>query len=144
MLVPHPVNPSEDRFTGRVPTYMSINGTPVRVPDDYTRERDKLAITEGPGIISSFFTDDNEIRDWVAKQSVAGLGTVSREEKLRMIGVLMSGIVSAEDMTAIRKLLSAVTTPEEMEFLRARIEPQIVSLTDFGQRFLLRSALSRI
>jgi hypothetical protein len=47
-------------------------------------------------------------------------------------------------MTAIRKLLSAVTTPEEMEFLRARIEPQIVSLTDFGQRFLLRSALSRI
>ncbi|HEY6475714.1 MAG TPA: hypothetical protein VI456_03980 [Polyangia bacterium] len=61
-----------------------------------------------------------------------------------MIGVLMSGIVSAEDMTAIRKVLSAVTTPEEMQFLRFRIEPEIISLTDLGQRLLLRSALQRI
>ncbi|HEY6475715.1 MAG TPA: hypothetical protein VI456_03985 [Polyangia bacterium] len=70
LLVPHPLNPNEDRFTGRVPTYVAINGIPVRVPDDYTRERDKLAVTEGPGILSSFFTDDNEIRaGWRSRAS---------------------------------------------------------------------------
>jgi hypothetical protein len=86
----------------------------------------------------------HQIRAWVATQSITGLGTVSRDEKLRMIDVLMSGVVTDADMTAIRKLLSAVTTAQEMAFLRQAIEPHVRSLMDFAQRAVLRGALLRL
>jgi hypothetical protein len=143
LLVPFPVTPSQDRWTGRVPTYtVGPEGTSVEAPDDYTRTRDRIIADEGPGIVASFFNDDNQIRAWVATHGLAIIGRQPVNEKIRMIHTLLNGWVSDEDLVAIRRLCRS--NPGDMAAIRTAIAPRIRELTDLGQRTQLRLILGTI
>jgi hypothetical protein len=145
-LVPHPVDASKDRWTGRSPTYVAgPDGTVIRQADDYTQMRDRIIAHEAPGIIAGFFNDDDQIRAWVSSTDVAALGRQPVAEKIRMIETLLSGWISDGDMVAIEKICQSVTTPGEMAQLRAHFQSQIASrMSDIGQRTRFRVALARI
>jgi hypothetical protein len=148
-LVPRPVAPDKDRWTGRTPTYVAgPDGTMVRQADDYTQMRDKIIAHEAPGIIAGFFNDDDQVRAWVTSTDLAALGRQPAQEKIRMIETLLGGFfswISDADVAAIERICQSVTTPAEMAQLRAHFESQIVSrMSDIGQRTRFRAALVRI
>jgi hypothetical protein len=145
-LVPTPVDPSHDRWTGRTPTYVNTPGGPVRQADDYTMTRDRVIASEGPGVVAGFFTDDDQVRAWVARQNLAAIGRQPVSEKIRMIDTLIGGffsVVSAEDIRTIEIILSSVTTAGEMETLRRTYGPRATEIGDIGYRTRLRVALAR-
>jgi hypothetical protein len=145
-LVPTPVDPTHDRWSGRTPTYVAGPNGPVRAADDYTMTRDRVIASEGPGVVSGFFTDDDEVRDWVARQDLAAIGRQPVAEKLRMINTLIGGffsVVTEGDIRAIEIILSSVTTEAEMETLRRALSPRAIDIGDMGYRTRLRVALVR-
>lgn len=148
-LVPRPVDPSKDRWTGRTPMYVAgPNGTMIRQADDYTQMRDKIIAHEAPGIIAGFFNDDDQVRAWVSKTDLGALGRQPVSEKIRMIETLLGGffsVITDDDVAAIEKICQSVTEPAEMAQLRAHFEQQIVDrMSDIGQRTRFRVALVRI
>jgi hypothetical protein len=119
---------------------------PVRTADDYTMTRDRVIASEGPGVVSGFFTDDDEVRDWVARQDLGAIGRQPATEKLRMINTLIGGffsVVTEGDIRAIEIILSSVTTEAEMETLRRALSPRATDIGDIGYRTRLRVALVR-
>jgi hypothetical protein len=143
-LVPRPVNPSADRWTGRIPTYvLAPGGTAVRQADDYTMTHDRIIQQEAPGIIAGFSNDDDQIRDWVARHQLPAIGRQSQGEKIRMINTLLDGYVEDVDLDAIEKLCNSVTSGGEMNAIRNAINPRVTSLSSLGQRTRLRVILSR-
>jgi len=149
-LIPRPVNTNKDRWIGRTPTYhMGPGDVPIRGVDDYTKMRDQVILHEGPGVVSGFLNDDDEVREWVRDNSQAGnldaLGRQPAPEKIRMINTLIGGffsVISEEDMATIETILRSVKTADEMRVLRAALEPRANSF-DFGKRERFRLALSR-
>ena len=143
LLVPYPVNPTQDRWTGRTPTYITTPDGPVRVADDYTSTRDRVIAREGPGVVAGFFNDDDQIRAWVARQDLSAVGRQPTAEKIRMINMLLDGWVSDDDLDAIARICQSVTNSQEMVAIRSAISPREISLTSIGQRTRLRVILSR-
>ncbi len=144
LLVPYPINPTRDRWTGRTPTYIvGPDGNPVRVADDYTMTRDRIIASEGPGVLAGFFNDDDQIRTWVAKQDLAAVGRQPAPEKIRMINTLLDGWVSDDDLDAIDRICRSVTSFQGMVAIQNAISPLEISLTSIGQRTRLRVILSR-
>jgi hypothetical protein len=144
--VPTPVDPSHDRWTGRTPTYVNTSRGPVRQADDYTMTRDRVIASEGPGVVAGFFTDDDQVRAWVARRNLAAIGRQPVSEKIRMIDTLIGGffsVVSAEDIRTIEIILSSVSTAAEMETLRQTYGPRATEIGDIGYRTRLRVALAR-
>jgi len=144
-LVPTPVDPTRDRWTGRTPTYVQGPDGPVRMPDDYTRMRDRVIMSEGPGVLSGLLTDDDEVRAWVSRQDLAAIGRQPAAEKLRMIETLIGGffsVVTDDDMRAIERIIASVGSESEMATLRARLLPRAIEL-GFEDRTRLRIALAR-
>ena len=145
-LVPRPVDPSADRWTGRTPTYVNTRNGPVRVSDDYTRMRNDVILREGPGVISGLWTDDNQVRAWVAGQEPAAIGRQPPEEKIRMIETLIGGFfswISDDDVEAMERILRSVTSRAEMQRLRRALSPRALDFTSLGQRTRFRVALAR-
>jgi hypothetical protein len=143
-LVPRPVNPAVDRWSGRTPTYVAgPDGEMIRVADDYTMTRDRVIRSEGPGVIAGFFTDDDQIRAWVGRMDSAAIARQPTDEKIRMIDTLMSGWISDDDMVAMEKILGSVSSPAEMQILRRTFEPRATEFTSIGQRTRFRVALAR-
>jgi uncharacterized protein DUF4157 len=145
-LIPYPVDPSRDRWTGRTPTYVSTPQAPgpIRAVDDYTRMRDRIVIREAPGIAGGFFNDDNQIRAWVARQSLSAIARQPAAEKTRMINTLLNGWISDDDVISIERICLSVPSSSEMATIRAEITPRITEMTSIGQRTRVRVALSRL
>ena len=146
-LIPRPVNPAADRWTGRTPTYvMGPDGNPVRVADDYTQMRDRVIRHEGPGVVAGFFNDDDQVRAWVRRMDQAALARQPADEKIRMINTLIGGFfswISEDDMQAMEKILGSVSTESEMQVLRAALGPRATDFSSFAQRTRFRLALAR-
>ena len=143
LLVPTAIDPSQDRWTGRSPTYMidPASGQSVRQPDDYSTMRDKVIVKEAPGIVAGFFNDDNQIRTWVANQSLAAIGRQPPGQKIRMINTLMDGWISDADVAAIERICHSVIDAGEMATIRNAINPRLNSMRSLGQRTRVRGAL---
>ena len=145
-LVPHPVDPTADRWTGRTPTFVNTPDGPVRVADDYTRMRDDVVMREGPGVVSGLWTDDNQVRQWTGNQDLPAIARQSPEEKIRMIETLIGGTfswISDDDVDAMERILRSVTSRAEMQRLRRALSPRAVDFTSIGQRTRFRIALAR-
>jgi hypothetical protein len=147
-LVPFPVDPSKDRWTGRTPTYRAGPHGPVRVADNYTQMRDDVIAREAPGVIAGFFNDDDQIRAWVSSADLGALGRQPVGEKIRMIDTLLGGFfswITDADVNAIVRICQSVPDPAEMRLLRDRFYADIPSrMSDIGQRTRVRIALTRI
>ena len=65
------------------------------------RELRNLAASEAPGIASELTGDDDRVRDWINRIDVAALGRQSETDVARMLNVLLSGVVTDDDMRAI-------------------------------------------
>lgn len=143
-LVPRPLHPEQDRWSGRMPTFQvdPFTGQPYRVADDYTRARDHLASSEGPGMLDGVLRADDDVRAWVNVHREA-LGRQSIKEKIRMIETLFDGWMSEEDLRAIELLVRSVGTGAEMAQLRERFEPRLLELQNLGHRMRMRIALMR-
>lgn len=141
-LVPVPVDPSRDRWTGRVPEYVNTRSGRIRKPDDYTRMKEHVFLSEGPDVAAGFLADDNEIRDWVAQHSPAALARQPVGEKIRMLKVLLSGSISREDIATMYRIVESVRTSAEMRVMDAAVSPAAVAL-NAGERARLRLALQR-
>jgi hypothetical protein len=142
-LIPRPTDPSKDRWSGRIPTYMVGPDGAMRRPDDYTAMRDKVILSEGPGVMKGIFTDDDEIRSWVSSADIGPLGRQPPEEKIRMLNTLIDGVVTEDDMVAMEKLLRSVASSQEMDRIRAAMRPREIAFSDLGQRTRFRVALAR-
>ena len=145
-LVPQPVDPTADRWTGRTPRFVTTRNGPVRVPDDYTRMRDDVILREGPGVISGLWTDDNQVRQWVAGQDLPAIGRQPPEEKIRMIETLIGGFfswISDDDVIAMERILGSVGSRTEMQRLRRALLSRALDFTSIGQRTRFRLALAR-
>jgi hypothetical protein len=145
-LVPRPVDPAADRWTGRKPRYVYTGRGPVRLPDDYSRMRDEVIWREGPGVIRGLWTDDNQVRAWVASQDLDAIGRQPADEKIRMIETLIGGFfswISDDDVDAMERILRSVTSRAEMARLRLALSARAREFTSFGQRTRFRVALAR-
>jgi hypothetical protein len=97
-------------------------------------------VRESRGALS----DDDGVRAWVRNANPTAISALGAAEKVRMIGVLMEGWISSDDMVAMRRLLRGVTTRAEAERIRAAITPRLLEFTDLGQRTQMRVALSQM
>lgn len=108
-LIPRAVDPSRDRWTGRVTRWQKTVSGSFPVPDDYTAMRSKVIADEGPDVVAGLVTEDDRVRAWIARHADA-LGRQPLEQRARMGRVLLSGVVGAEDLRALRALVSASRT----------------------------------
>lgn len=145
-IVPRPVDPSRDRWTGRTPSYApGPPGTSVRQADDYTQMRDKVVAHEAPGVMAGFVVDDDQIRDWLNRQDMGAIGRQSVGEKIRMIDTLIGGVFSVvtdDDMRAIERICQSVTNAAEMAQIRAAID--LLRFSDLGDRARFRVYVRRL
>lgn len=90
--------------------------------------------------------DATEVTDFIHTSSAALLGVMTRQEKVRLITVILNAwYISDRDVYAIERLCGSVPTPQEMTFIRTAITPLIVPhMSDIGQRTRVRVALVRI
>ncbi|MEW5930935.1 MAG: hypothetical protein AB1941_26020 [Gemmatimonadota bacterium] len=120
-LIPRPVDPSRDRWTGRVTRWRKgADGSPVPVPDDFSAMTSDVISREGPDVVEGFVTDDDRVRDWIARHAGV-LGRQTLPDRRRLGEVLLSGVAGAEDLAALRTLLDAST--EDRAELGAALRP---------------------
>jgi hypothetical protein len=148
-LVPRPVDPSRDRWTGRTPTYVPGPEGPVRTEDDYTQMQRTVIRQEAPGVIrGALWSDDDDVRDWVDGTDLAAIGRQPVQEKIRMIDVLIGGFfswISDDDVATIERICRSISTAEEMAIVRDRFYGELPSrMTSIGQRTRVRIALTRL
>jgi|GEM_PF-2359042 len=146
-LIPYPVNPNRDRWTGRTPTYIDTPDGPIQVPDDYSNMTNRVVQREAPGIITGFFTDDDHIRDWVSHQSLDAIGRQPATEKIRMINTLLDSWswIGDDDVHAIDKICQSVKTSTEANYIRDAIAPLIVErMSSIAQRTKVRESLANM
>lgn len=148
-LVPRPVDPSRDRWSGRVPAYVPTpTGNMVRVEDDWTQTRRRVVTSEGPGVLQGALSrDDDDVRSWVARNTTELIGRQPVEEKIRMIDTLIGGFfswISEDDVRTIERICGSVTSAAEMAVLRRRFFDEVGErMTSISQRTRVRVALSR-
>lgn len=126
-LIPFPVDPRHNNWSRL----------------DYARMYASVARREGPGIVTGYFSEDDEIRDWVSRQSLDAIGRQPVSEKIRMINTLLDGWISDDDVIAIERICLSVTTNSEMNYISSKITPRLSEMTSLGQRTRVRVALSR-
>ena len=105
-LIPRAVDPSRDRWTGRVTRWQKTVSGSFPIPDDYTAMRSKVIADEGPDVVAGLVTEDDRVRAWIARHADA-LGRQPLEERARMGRVLLTGLVGDEDVRAVGALVSA-------------------------------------
>jgi hypothetical protein len=86
--------------------------------------------------------DDDEVRAWVSAHSLAEIGRISTADKLRAIWVLQRGWISDDDMSAMARICSSVTTSNEAQAVRAGVN--LLIFGDLGQRTKMRVFLSKM
>ncbi len=141
-VVPVPVDMAKDRWSGRVPTYVTTpDGTSVRQADDYTQMRSRIVAAEGGDIAAGTYTDDNRVRDWVTRVDAAALARQPVTDKQRLIDILLSGVTREGDVAAIEKIGASATAPGELAELRKPFVKRTGSLKTTSQRRRVRVAL---
>jgi hypothetical protein len=148
--VPAVVDMKEDRWTGREPTYVNDpEAGPVRVPDDYTRMRDKVIAAEGPGYLSGLVNDVNQARGWIKRQDPSGLQRLGLEERGRLIKLFISAWwIREEDVLAIEQLcdgapgsdLAALRTNVDTSGMHSQAQRQRVLTALYGMTAQVRAA----
>ena len=128
-LIPKAVDPTKDRWTGRTPTYTETPDGPIRNADDYTMKRDQIIMDEGPGVIAGLFTDDDAVRDWVARQDPPAIGRQTAADKSRMINTLLSGYITEGDVAAIERIAATVPDDAEMATIRGQVQGGVNGMT---------------
>ena len=61
-----------------------------------------------------------------------------------MILRLLEGWISDDDVSAIERICSSVTTNSQMMRIRNAINPDLTDMTDLGQRTRVRIAINRM
>jgi hypothetical protein len=89
-----------------------------------------------------WINDDDQVASWVNTHPLLDVGRLSTVHKIKAITVLMGGWVSPQDMVAICKLCSSVTTKDEAKAIRAAVDP--TQLKDMGQRINMRLAFDKM
>jgi hypothetical protein len=93
---------------------------------------------------SAYWTnDDDYVRSWIENHPVApDIARLSTAEKLRAIWILQGGWISGEDLAAMGKICSAVTSHGEAEAIRRGVN--VLIFTDLGQRTKMRVYLAKM
>ena len=102
-----------------------------------------LVTSEAPGIASELREDDNRVRDWINRMDTGALSRQTSSDITRMLNVLLSGVVTDDDMVAIERLLGSVTSSAVMASLRAVFGPRAAEIGNLGLRARFRIALAR-
>ncbi len=115
---------------------MSTSGAPL--------ESKNIADIAAENEPSAYWTnDDDYVRSWVenhpATPDIARLPTA---EKLRAIWILQRGWISGDDLAAMGKICSAVTSHNDAEAIRRGVNLSI--FTDLGQRTKMRVYLAKM
>ena len=87
-----------------------------------------------------WLNDDDDIRDWVDKRSLADIGRLSTDIKIRAIQGLMSGWISDSDVETITKISRSVATKNEADAIRRKVD--VLQMTSIGQRTKVRVAFA--
>jgi hypothetical protein len=86
--------------------------------------------------------DDDQVRDWLNRHSLAEIGRLSTATKLRLIHTLMGGWISDEDVNAISRICRSVTTRAEADQIRAGVD--LLEFSSIGQRTMVRVAFAQM
>jgi Domain of unknown function (DUF4157) len=89
-----------------------------------------------------WINDDDQVRDWVNGHSFSDIGKLSTNNKLKAIKTLMGGWISDDDVAAITRICSSVTSSNEANTIRSGVN--ILGMTSTGQRTMVRLAFSNM
>lgn len=91
---------------------------------------------------SYWINDDNQVRDWVNGHSLSDIGKLSTGNKLKAINTLMGGWISDDDVSAIARICSSVTSSTEANAIRSGVD--LLNMTSLGQRSMVRMAFAKM
>jgi hypothetical protein len=83
-----------------------------------------------------WLNDDDQVRAWVNAHSTGDIGRLSTASKLKAIKTLMGGWISDDDVDAMGKICSSVTTKAEADAIRNGVD--LLDFTSLGQRTRMR------
>ena len=86
-------------------------------------------------------TDDDQIREWASRRGEADLPGLATNTKIRMVGTLMDGWISDEDVTALEVICRTARPGEQASALREAITARLGGMWGSGQRARVRAAL---
>jgi hypothetical protein len=89
-----------------------------------------------------WINDDDQVRDWVNSHSLPDIGRLSTADKLTAIRALMDGWISDDDVAAIARICSSVTSRTEADAIRGGVD--LLAMTSIGQRTAVRVAFARM
>lgn len=89
-----------------------------------------------------WINDDDQIRDWVNGHSPSDIGSLSITSKLKAIKVLMGGWISDDDVAAIARICSGVTSSTEAAAIRNGVD--LLDMNSIGQRTAVRVAFAKM
>lgn len=93
-------------------------------------------------IPSRHLESDTQMREWVAANSAATIDKLPVTEKVRLMNRLLNGWVSDDDLVAIEKICSSVTSAAEMASIKTAISPRVKELNS-KQGGRLQTAIDR-
>ena len=105
-LVPYPVSSGTNRWK----------------PTDLAKRMGELGKSEVPDLARDLEQDDDDICAWISRQSLDAIGRQPQRDLVRMVTVLMSGVITPDDVTAIVRICNSVTSATTMDALRTVIE----------------------
>jgi hypothetical protein len=89
-----------------------------------------------------WINDDDQVRAWVNAHPLTDIGKLSTTNKLKAIRTLMGGWISDDDVTAIARICSSVTSRTEANAIRGGVD--LLDFTSIGQRTTVRVAFGRM
>ena len=89
-----------------------------------------------------WINDDDQVRDWVGAHPISDINRLSTAHKLAAIRTLMGGWISDDDVSAITRICSSVTSHAEADAIRSGID--LLQMTSIGQRTTVRIAFAQM
>lgn len=87
-----------------------------------------------------WLTQDDRVLDWILHHSLNDMAGLSTKQKVTMVKTMCEGWFSAEDLAALVRLCSSVTTRTEADAIRKSVD--LLSFTSIGQRTRVRVAFA--
>ena len=89
-----------------------------------------------------WINDDDQVRDWVNGHALGDVGKLSTGNKLKAIKTLMGGWISDDDVAAMSRICSSVTSKTEADAIRHGVN--LLDMSSIGQRTMMRVAFARM
>ena len=101
--------------------------------------------TEAPDYLRETFEDDDFVRAWVAQADRPMIAALPKDEKLRMLKILVAvaGRTSDEDVAAFEWICRAVETPTELAYLRDELQWTVAAVSNEDRYARIHAALGR-